>query len=112
MKRITLRTADDTADLNPYAGELVENGTLIDPGLLKNTGDAPLSSIRLRVTQSDILPATLSYAVGGVLLTDVFQEVLSAPLAPGDSLPLLRTWQGEGELISGEDSGNLIAEIA
>ena len=112
MKRITLRTADDTADLNPYAGELAEGETRIESGLLKNTGDVPLTSIRLRVVNADTLPATLSCTVGGVLLTDTLQELLTAPLAPGASLSVLREWTAGAELLNGEDSGSLTGTIS
>lgn len=112
MKRITLRTADDTADLAPYAGELAENGTLLQSGLLKNTGDVPLTSIRLRVTNNATLPASLGATVNGVLLEDAEREVLTEPLAPGESLPLLLTWTAGAELISGEDSGAIVGTVS
>lgn len=112
MKRIELRTADDTAALNPYAGELGEGGTLLQSGLLKNTGDVPLSSVRLRVVNAPGLPATLEATVNGAALTDTEQEVLSAPLAPGESVPLLLAWTALAAILNGEDSAVIDGSVA
>ncbi|WP_027459261.1 hypothetical protein [Deinococcus murrayi] len=113
MKRIILRTADDTADLNPYAGELDENGTLLQSGLLKNTGDVTLTSVRLRVSNNSALPATLSATVNGVQLAeDAEREVLTEPLPPGESVPVLLTWTAGGALIAGEDSGVILGSVS
>lgn len=112
MKRITLRTAADDADLPPLAGELAEGGTLLQTGLLKNTGDEQLSSVRLRVTNNQDLPATVAVTVNGVALTGAEQEVLTAPLAVGAAVPLLLTWTAEASILAGEDSARIDGSVA
>lgn len=112
MKRIELLTADGAAPLPPLAGELSEGKTLLQTGLLRNTGDEPLSSIRLRVNNTATVPATLSAVVGGVLLGEELREVLSGPLAPGESVPLLLTWTAGPSIPVAEDSATLSGEYA
>lgn len=112
MKRIEFRTADDSAALNPYAGELGESGTLPQVGLLKNTGDVALSSIRLRVQNEAGLPGILSAVVNGVTLGDTDTEVLTSPLAVGATVPLLLTWTTPASILSGEDSAGIVGTVA
>lgn len=112
MKRITLRTADDAADLSPLAGELAEGGTLLQTGLLKNTGDEVLTSVRLRITNNADLPASASATVNGVALTETEQEVLTGPLAVGASVPLLLTWAAGATILAGEDSARIDGSVA
>ena len=112
MKRVTFRTEDDTADLPPLAGELAEGATLLQTGLLKNTGDEVISSVRLRVTNNQDLPATVAVTVNGVTLTEVEQEVLTAPLPPLSSVPLLLTWTAGESILAGEDSARIDGSVA
>lgn len=112
MKRITFRTANDTADLPALAGELAENGTVLQSGILKNTGDEPLSSVRLRVVNNQDLPATVAVTVNGVALTETEQEVLTQPLAVGASVPILLTWTAGATILPGEDSARIDGSVA
>lgn len=112
MKRIDWRAADDSAALNPYAGELGESGTLTQSGLLKNTGDVVLSSVRLRVENEPGLPGTLSATVNGVTLDGTDQEVLTVPLAVGASVPVLLTWTTPASILTGEDSASVVGTVA
>lgn len=111
MKQLSRRTADDTADLPVYAGELGPGEIRVRTGLVKNTGTEPITSLKLRVVNSPDLPAQLSATIGGTDLTDALQELLSAPLAPGGSLPLVETWTAGPDGLTGEDSGQLVGEF-
>lgn len=113
MKAVSLRTADDSADLNPYVGMMGVNGMLSQSGILKNTGDEPITSIMLKVENTPLLPANLTASVNGKLLNEAtLTEVLSNPLAPGASVPVLLTWRSGAEALTGEDSATISGTVS
>lgn len=111
-KQVSWRNGADTAGLAPYAGEVAENGSLIQNGLLKNTGTEALTSIKLKVTNEPGLPAVLAASVNGVALTGTESEVLSAPLAPGASVAVILTWTAPASIIEGEDSAGITGSVS
>lgn len=110
-KQIQFRLSNDSGPLPPVAGELDENGTIVQTGILKNVGTEALTSIKLKVTNEPGLPATLAASVNGVALTGTETEVLSGPLAVGASVAAILTWTAPGTIIEGDDSGTISGSV-
>lgn len=93
MITLTFRTADDSAALPSMAGVVLDGAPSTQLGLLKNTGDEPITSLRLWVENDPAYPLTCAATVNGVTVPDV-QGVAegqvpenSALLTAGDGLP-------------------------
>jgi len=108
MKELRLLDAPGTATAPAWMGEAGAGQSVTSSAQLKNTGTEPLTSIKMWVTNEPGLPATLTVSVAGIALTDAPQEVLTGPLAPGDSVAVLATFTAPATgMVAGEDSGGL-----
>lgn len=112
MKLLELLSPDGTPAPSPNIGS-VPPGT-VSPSramILKNTGTEVIPSVRARVEQLSVADGEYHVTVGSLALTGINQEVLSAPLAAGDSVGVTEYASTPAGLSStGPDSGDLIFE--
>lgn len=118
MKRLSQRTFDDQAALPELVGAVGEGRQITQNGLLKNTGDETIHSLKMWVENAAALDLTMTANVGGVDIPEAASapgtipagavEVLTAPLLVGESLAVLRTWTAPSTIsVQGMDSADL-----
>lgn len=118
MKQLTERNAADTAAFDPMFGALIAGQSRTQESLLKNTGDEPITSLKVwRVNNAD-LPGIATVTVNGVEVPEATApagevpaaavEVLTAPLAPGASVAVSTLFTNPaGATAQGLDSADL-----
>jgi hypothetical protein len=97
MKLLTLLNAAGTDPFPVLLGEAPSGLTVTQTGLLKNAGDVALTSVRVWVEQDAAQPGTLAAVVNGVTATATPGEVLSAPLAVGETLAVTLTFSNPAD---------------
>ena len=112
MKQLELLSPDGSPVPSSNIGSVPPGSTTTSRAMiLKNTGTEAITSVRARVEQASVADGEYHVTVGSLALTGANQEVLSAPLAAGNSVSVTEYASTPAGLSStGPDSGDLIFE--
>ena len=113
MKQLDLQLPDGNPAPITDFGNVAPGATTTARELrLVNTGDEPITSIKLRIVQDDANPGTYIVTANGVNLKGEWQEAATeqAPLAPGAFIVLSEAWSVPAGAAVGTDFAALDIE--